>query len=229
MKIVFLNVWGDNARDELIPYLEEQALDTDVFCFQEASEKFKQRSAKALAGYYEISDYKYINELDFFPQSIFIKNGIKLVSSGALAADDMNVGLVVYAELEVNNTHLFICNVHGMARPGEKLDTPDRLRFSTNLIDFFKDKNTPIVIGGDFNLEPTTKSITTFEANNYRDLIKDFGIETTRNHFAWDRYPDSKLYHSDYVFLNNKIHLKDFIVENNEISDHLPMIVEIVV
>lgn len=227
MKLVYLNVWGNEVRDELISYIEEQVVDTDIFCFQEVTEKVKEKCAHLLASYQEISDYKYISDNDNFPQSLFIKKGIEVVSSGTLFADDLSVGLAVYAEVKRDDSHIYICNVHGRARPADKLDTPQRQKFSADIIEFFKGKYAPVVIGGDFNLEKTTKSIETFRKNNYRDLISEFAIRTTRNHFAWDRYPGNEMYYSDYVFINDKIHLKSFTVQENEVSDHLPLILEI--
>lgn len=72
---------------------------------------------------------------------------------------------------------------------------------------------------------PNTQSIEMFTQRGYRDLIQEFSIDTTRNHLAWNRHP-TKMYYSDYVFLNEGVTLKSFIVPKNEISDHLPMLLE---
>lgn len=227
MKIVFLNVWGEDMRDELVPYLAEQAQDTDIFCLQEANEEMRARCVGVLTGYDEFSDYKYIAKDDSFPQSIYIKKSINVISSGTLFADDLTVGLATYLELELDGIRAFICNVHGRAKPHEKLDTVDRLRFSSGIIDFFKDKDGAVVIGGDFNLEPATDSVRMFRLAGYTDLIDEHDIKTTRNHFALDLYPGRELYYSDYVFVNDKVQLENFSVVDNEVSDHLPLILEI--
>ena len=83
------------------------------------------------------------------------------------------------------------------------------------------------MIGGDFNLAPETKSIAMLTENGYRDLIKDFKIRTTRNRLAWEMYPESKQYFSDYVFASPEVKVKEFTVPENEISDHLPLILDI--
>jgi endonuclease/exonuclease/phosphatase family metal-dependent hydrolase len=228
MKIVFLNVWGESMRDSLVPYIEEQVKDTDIFCFQEASEKMRAQCVDVLVDYEELSDYKYISNDDDFPQSIYVKKSMRIVSSGTLFADDQTVGLATYVELKLEEGSMFVCNVHGRARPGDKMDTVERVRFSSDIIDFFKDKNAPVVIGGDFNLEPPTKSVGVFKEAGYRDLIDEHDIKTTRNHFAWDLYPGNELYYSDYVFVNDKLKVKNFEVVDNEVSDHLPLIVELV-
>lgn len=226
MKIVFLNVWGDRMQDTLVGYLEEQARDTDIFCFQEATEEMKRRTANVLSNYVEISHYKYISEVEDFAQATFVRKDITVLSSDILMPDSMDTGLAIYTKVQVSGGSLYVCNVHGMSRPNEKRDDSGRIKQSQELIDFFKDKAEPVIIGGDFNLFPDTQSIRMFTDNGYRDLIQEFNIATTRNHLVWDRYP-VKMAYSDYVFLNDKVTLKSFTVTDNEVSDHLPLLLEI--
>lgn len=226
MKIIFLNVWGGTRESELTNFIKEETKDTDIFCFQEATEEMRQRCHAALQGYKELSDYKFINENDSFSQSIFIKENLELLSSGTLLSQEKESGSAIYAEVKTETGSLYVCNVHGIAYPGDKLDNPGRLIQSQEIIAFFKDKDAPVVIGGDFNVELHTKSVGTFQDHGYQDLIKQFNIDTTRNHFAWDRYPDNKQYYSDYLFLNDKVTYKKFLVPKNEVSDHLPLILE---
>lgn len=226
MKMIFLNVWGAEMQDTLIGYLEEQARDTDVFCFQEATEKMKRRCADALSNYTEIFEDKFTSEVESFSQAIFVRKAIKIASYGTLMGDSPDLGLAIYVKLQVGDTHMYICNMHGKSRPADKLDNPGRLTQSRQLIDFFKDNDGPVVIGGDFNMLPETKSMKMFSQRGYRDLIQEFAIDTTRNHLSWDRHP-IKMYYSDYIFLNDKAQLKSFSVPKNEVSDHLPLILEI--
>jgi endonuclease/exonuclease/phosphatase family metal-dependent hydrolase len=226
MKIIFLNVWGGTREPELTNFIKEETKDTDIFCFQEATKEMRQQCHTVLQGYKEISDYKFINEDDSFSQSIFIKENLELLSSGTLLSQEKDTGLAIYVEIKTETGSLYVCNVHGIAHPG-KLDSPGRLVQSQEIIAFFKDKDTPVVIGGDFNVELHTKSVGIFQDYGYQDLIKRFNIDTTRNHFAWDRYPNNKLYYSDYLFLNDKVTYKKFLVPKNEVSDHLPLILEI--
>lgn len=226
MKIVFLNVWGEHMQEGLVEYLAEQARDTDIFCFQEATVSMKRACADVLSAYAEVSDYKYISEQENFPQATFVRKDIDVLSTGTLMADDMELGLAVYVKIRVDDTEMYVCNAHGNSRPVEKLDDPGRLAFSQGLIDFFGDKDAAVVIGGDFNLLPETDSVKMFERAGYRDLIRGFDVDTTRNRLVWDRYP-VKMYYSDYVFLNDKVQLVDFNVPKNEVSDHLPMLLEI--
>lgn len=179
------------------------------------------------ADYQEIAAYKYLTEDDNFPQAIFIKNHIPLGDSRAILEKEPGVGLGLYVQVILGKQVVHIGNFHGVSRPGEKLDDPVRLRQSRRLLEFFEDKAGPKIIGGDFNLLPETQSIVMFEARGYRDLIKEFRIETTRNRLAWEAHPNSKQYFSDYVFVSPEVKLKGFSVPNLEVSDHLPLLLEI--
>lgn len=105
-----------------------------------------------------------------------------------------------------------------------------RLRQSEKIINFFNDKKGLKIIGGDFNLNPDTKSVMMFEKAGYRNLIKEFDIKSTRNKLSWKQFknqPDFvKQYFADYVFVSSDVKVKDFTVPYNEISDHLPLILD---
>lgn len=96
------------------------------------------------------------------------------------------------------------------------------------MIDSLKNNKGIKIVGGDFNLFPETKSIKMWEEIGYRNLIKEYGIKTTRNEYAWRNYPNNKHYFSDYVFVDPSVKVTNFDVPEMTISDHLPMIVEIV-
>ena len=74
-----------------------------------------------------------------------------------------------------------------------------------------------------------TESVRMFEEAGYRNLIRDFDIKTTRNQISWDMWPDlPKQLWADFVFVSPDIKVKSFVVpEDDESSDHLPMILEV--
>lgn len=228
MKIVYLNVWHGKILDRVTKFIQEQSIDTDIFCFQEFSDEMIVATADSLSCYDEISARKPLENGEFYSLAIFMRKDFQRMSSGVLLGEQTACGFAVYAEIQFGANKMYVCNVHGISKPGEKLDTPDRLNQSQIIVDFFKEKKCPIVIGGDFNLFPDTKSMRMFEENGYKNLIKDFKIKTTRNHYVWDRYPNNPYRYSDYVLINSKsLDVKDFIVPNIKVSDHLPLILSI--
>lgn len=214
-------------RDGITDFIKKNVNDTDIFCFQEASDDMDLLCKDILAGYDKISSYKFVTKDDVFSQVIYIRKGVNVLASGTLLSRDKNIGLGVYIQCIAGKRTVSICNYHGMSRPVEKLDDPGRLKASQELINYFQSSEGLVIIGGDFNLFPDSVSIQMFEKNNYRDLIKDYNIKTTRNRLAWERYPDNKQYYSDYVFVNKGTNIKEFTVPICEISDHLPLILEV--
>jgi len=188
----------------------------------------KQLARNTLSGYTGIERYKYVTDDDNFPQATYIRDTIPLLSSGTIMENEEGVGLGLYVQIRFGHGDLYLCNFHGISQPGDKLDNPERLRQSEMLIEFFEGKDGPKIIGGDFNVFPESKSIQMFLKNGYKNLIKEYNIATTRNRLAWGMYPDNKqYYYSDYVFVSPDIKINKFSVPDVEISDHLPLILEI--
>ena len=179
-----------------------------------------------LSEYDVYANEKFLSETDSFAQAIYVRKGIKVVSSGSVLQETAGTGLGLYVELETNGKRLFVCNFHGISRPVDKLDNPERILQSKTLIEFFKRK-TSVIIGGDFNAFPNTKSIKMFSDQGYADLIDVYAVKNTRNRHVWERYPDTKQYYSDYAFLSASVRCTQFVVPNNEVSDHLPLELEI--
>ena len=209
-------------QGDISAYLRQQMADTDIFCFQEAYENMKILGGNILKNYQEVSATKFVTEYDNFQQTIYVKQSIPIIASGTILADRENCGLGLYVEVQSDNSTIRICNFHGMSRPVDKSDNPNRILQSEELIKFY-DGKASVIIGGDFNIFPTNKSEQMFEEHGYRDLIKDFNIQTTRNQYAWEMYPNSKQYYSDYVFMSPDLTLKEFTVVDNLVSDHLPL------
>lgn len=227
MKVIFLNVWEAKLSKEITKFIEDQLSSTDIFCFQEANDEMKQIARRMLTDYTEIEKHKYETDNEDLPQATYIRKTITSINFGTVMENNKGIGLGLYAHISFGDKEFYICNFHGKPRPGDKLDDPGRLLQSEMLIDFFKDLNSPKIIGGDFNVLPNTRSIQMFRENGYRDLIKEYSVPTTRNQLVWSRYPDDKQYYSDYVFVSPEIKIKSFSVPNIEISDHLPLILEI--
>lgn len=226
MRILFLNAWSGKVREPIAAFLEERVADTDIVCLQEANDA--PFFDGLFADYDKVQTEKCILPFHHFVQATYVKKTIGIRSSTVLFDDRTDLGAAIVAEVSFKTGSLLVCNFHGVAFPvDKKLDNPERLWQSSGLIEHFQHATEPILIGGDFNVLPETESIRTFERNGYHDLIKDFGITTTRNRVSWEKYPDNPQYYSDYVFVKGDIRASAFSVPQNEISDHLPMMVEI--
>lgn len=178
--------------------------------------------------YQQITADKFLSEKENFCQTIYVKNDTPILSSGVIFKDQEDVGLGLYVQIKQGSGSLYICDFHGVSRPADKHDTPGRLQQSRGLIEFFASKPEPKIIGGDFNVFPSNPSIQLFQKNGYQDLIKDYNITNTRNHLVWDRYPENeKQHYADYAFVSNDLRVNAFTVPDTEVSDHLPMVLDI--
>lgn len=232
MRIIFFNIWHGKVWDELKSFVENHVSDTDIFCFTEVHPDLHAKWTEILADYQpfyeEIARGNYEN-FDVDGQSIFVKNGIKVLDSGKkylykVSKDD--TGALQHVDVEFEDKNLFIGSIHGKARPGTKQDTPIRIKQSKAIIDFFKDKPGLTIFGGDFNLYPETKSIKMIEDAGYRNLIKEFNIDSTRNRLSWEQFNNIQHW-ADYAFVSKDVKVSGFEVPKVEISDHLPLILDL--
>lgn len=223
MKIVFLNIW--DARVEGVKDFLSQA-EAEVFCLQEVFDNAISVARDVLKNYNLFTGKKYVRKHFNFASATLIRNDIKVNQCENLF-NQGETGFGIYTQFNFNTKNYHLLNFHGMPQPGDKIDNPDRIKQSEEIIKYFSKLEGKKIIGGDFNLLPNTKSIKLFEENNYVNLIEKHKIDTTRNKYAWDRFPENKQLFSDYVFLSPDVKVENFTVPKNEISDHLPMIVQL--
>lgn len=220
----------------MIKFILAQSQKTDIFCFLEVHPELEEKLESALPGFRPVYSkgirVAYLDKI-IEGRSIFVKNNIKLIKTGKISlykTTPIDAGGFQYIEIAVNDKKIMIGSAHGKARPGNKLDTPIRLKQSEKIINLFAAKKGAKIIGGDFNLMPGTKSIKMFEEAGYKNLIKDFNIRRTRNKIAWSQFRGSpnfiKQYFADYIFISPEIKTKKFEVPEIEVSDHLPLILD---
>lgn len=226
MKIVYLNLnYGRNDLEGVLNFISQQK-DCDVFCFQEIKGEIKEKISETLKNFECGFISKEFGELENYNIASYI-NKKHLNFSFEILEENMNeTAPAVFLEVESGNSKWNILNFHGSSKPGDKLDNTARIEASNRIINFMRDKEGVKIIGGDFNLLPNTQSIMMFEENGYKNLIKEFHIETTRNDNAWKLYENKQLF-ADYIFISYDTEIKNFKVIDSLISDHLPLILEI--
>lgn len=236
MNILFLNLWGGKLTQPLKEFLLEQSA-VDVFCFQEAY-NVESVLPSFLATYQSYTVSKHVVSNVGFDLAVYVHPRLAVLEVVELFQEDIEIGMALGVRLASSSGQtVSIINVHGTSRQrvqgvfldaDEKRDFPARLRQSEGLFQFAQLQTSPVIIGGDFNILPDTESLDIFRRAGFRDLISEYGVTTTRNHYAWDRYPESRrYYHSDYVFVSPGISTPRFEVSQTEISDHLPVFLEI--
>ena len=130
---------------------------------------------------------------------------------------------IQFATVLTPNGPLTIINFHGLWIGGAgKKDVPERLEQSEKIVAFIRERSEPLVFCGDFNLLPDTESLIRIEQTGLRNLIKEYGITSTRT--AHYTKPDK---YADYVLVSGGVAVKDFKVLPDEISDHAPLYLEL--
>lgn len=171
--------------------------------------------------------------LDDYGLAMFVKKDIKITEEGEVFVykhkgyvPEGDLGNharnIQYVSLEINNNPLTVINFHGLWNGKGKTDSDDRVNQSKNILDFIKNISGDFVLCGDFNLLPETESIKMLENSGLRNLIKEYGVTSTRTSYYTK---DEK--HADYILTTKGIAIKDFKVLPEEVSDHTALLLEL--
>ncbi len=179
--------------------------------------------------YLSPSDY-FQDEFITFPegQVIFVKKGLIVKEEGGFhcykllpANSDLGgkvTGNLKWLTIGDDDQEITIANLHGIWQEGVgKFDTSERITQSKIIKDFFSKKTGKKILCGDFNLNPTTKSISLLE-EEMRNLVAEYKITCTRSEF----YKKEEKF-ADYIFVSPNIEVQDFKVLQDSVSDHLPL------
>ncbi len=221
--------------DSLSEFLVKETPKTDIFCLTEVNPEILEELKKIFLGYKTY--YSEIVNTDYLDgkmegQAIFVKESLPARGYKKHLIYEVNkqdAGAFETIKVSVGTQDLLLGSVHGMAKPGTKNDTPERLKQSRNILNIIGDFEGPVVFGGDFNLNPDTKSIEIFEDAGFKNLIKKYDVKDTRGSINRELYQDSDegvQYFADYVFTNDKVKATNFSVPQIKASDHLPLILE---
>jgi endonuclease/exonuclease/phosphatase family metal-dependent hydrolase len=229
MEILFLNTLNGKIREPIIEFLTPYAHTADVLCLQEVYETSYNMQAtcrRLLPEFQSTFAFKPI-EGDDFAQATYVHPRIRVLNTQIVFPHDRSIGLGIVTTVEHRGNPLHICNFHGRSKPGHKLDTPERLKQTREIIELFANREGEKIIGGDFNADISSRTVLDLEVAGYTNLIRRHEIRTTRNRIAWEAYPLTPQFHSDYIFISSGIKVRRFKVIENEVSDHLPMVLEI--
>ena len=251
MKLISLNTWGGRAgRKNFLDFFALHK-DIDVFCLQEMwLTNHKHLSGKKAGG--QIIDHSTIVIIDeiekvmsghtgYFRPHLFDTYGLMMFakkdfpvieegevfvykekgyrSEGDLGNHARNIQ---YIKTNINGKAITILNFHGLWNGKGKTDTEDRVQQSKNIIEFMRKISGECILIGDFNLLPETESLRMFETFGLRNLIREYGITSTRTSF----YKKPERY-ADYAFVTKGIKVKKFEVLPDEVSDHAALYLEV--
>ncbi len=242
MKIIFLNCYYLRLKTNIIDFFNDN-IGANLFCLQEiSSDNLSLLSSSTFKNFTTFFSQTQ-NNFEGYPnygQLVAVNENIKITGFESIEIFkniNRNYGFLQNIDLEFNGKKYSIGNVHGMATPGHKNDTRARIKQSEIILDSYKNKDSNKIIGGDFNLNPETKSIKIFEKLGYKNLVLEYNIKTTRNEMAWSEAREKsknrgyeyygKQKYADYCFVDKSIKVKNLLVPEIKISDHLPLVLEL--
>lgn len=249
MKVLSLNTWGGEAGvRELQDFLRAHN-DIDIFCLQEVwnggEHMLLTRSggswlSRRVSTLYtdltvvlpDYEPYYRPHFYDFFGLLMLVKKGITIREEGEFYiykekgwVSGVDFGdharILQYVVIDTDHGPRTIINLHALWNGKGKTDCEERLEQSDRIVRFVRELKTPFVLVGDFNLLPDTKSLEMIEGTGLRNLIREYGITSTRT----SHYTKPNKY-ADYAFVSSGVEVKDFKVLSDEVSDHAPLYLE---
>jgi len=240
MKLLQLNIWAGMIYKPLLKFLKENK-NIDIFCFQEISngedlpEHVKNANPEMLSALKKI-----LPEYDYY-FSPFQKNemGIGMFVSKKINVERLDETFVFrwhdamegkdiktlgrsaqLVEFTKNKIKYSIINFHGLWNGQGKWDTQDRILQSEKLKRFINTAKGKVILAGDFNLLPETKSLKILEKGMV-NLVSKFNIQDTRGELY-----KKELRFADYILVSSDVKVLDFKVLSETVSDHLPLYLE---
>jgi len=119
----------------------------------------------------------------------------------------------------------FICvaHMHGLRDLKGKADTPERIAQANRLAELVQqiaEPNDPVVVCGDFNVEPGSRMFEILGRIGLVDLVTARGFGSTRT----SHYSKAGKF-ADYMFVNSHVNVAEFtVITEPEVSDHCPLI-----
>ena len=243
MKIISLNIWGGRIHNPLLNFFRS-VQDIDAFCLQEVfdghdgldeegnvlnifsqiqsalpnHEGFFAPAQKGFRGFADAS----------FGLAMFIRRElnpkkpksefIHLTQNSLVGNDMKTLGKNIQYTIVDGLT---LAHFHGLWTGGDKEDSATRISQSNTVMSILEKQPHLQVLMGDFNLLPHTASLKIL-TNRRRDLIAEFTITSTRSSL-YTKHPRF----ADYAIVTPDLAVKNFHVLQDEISDHLPLLLEV--
>jgi endonuclease/exonuclease/phosphatase family metal-dependent hydrolase len=240
MQILSLNIWGGYLQESLVNFFE-QYKNVDVFCLQEvysnATQMITNEDRQVTLTIFEIIQKLLPEHQGYFRPVINMTYGIALFIRKSyivnrelsqevycnpqytgLGPDHNKIAQAIV--FQYDTIEMTIVNFHGLWNGKGKTDSQERINQSKNLCALLDTLPKPMIIAGDFNLRPDTKSLALIEAE-FKNLIREYKVCSTRTCY----YPKSEKF-ADYILTSPEIEILDFKVLPDAVSDHSPLLLE---
>lgn len=239
MKLIQLNAWGGRLESQLLEFITSQ--NPDFICFQEiisisggnggfftTLEKI-QRNIDYEAFMSPVFTFNFMRRKASFGNAIlsnttFSKSAVvftnlKHKNNFDFDEDDYNVRNLQHVVIEHGAKKLNILNHHGHHIPEHKNGDAETMRQMKQIAEYIDSLKGPIVLCGDFNLSPMSKSLQQINSRLI-NLPITYKLETTRTSLTHKKEV------CDYIFVSQDVRVKSFRSSDKIVSDHKALILE---
>ncbi len=242
LKLMTLNIWGGHVESALLDFIENYK-GVDIFCLQEvyknANVQISTEDRSLSLNIYSKIQGILKNHNGYFSPVVdgvyglatFIKKDIEVMKYGQVKIHDnpnyigkgpTHSRIMQHHDLKYSSMEFSVLNVHGLWNGQGKTDSPERMIQSNKIKDFISKIDKPLILCGDFNLAPDTKSLKIVQEGMI-DLVANNNILSTRTGLY-----SGKEKHADYVFCSSGIKILDFLLLPDIVSDHCPLLIEFI-
>ncbi|MEY4723824.1 MAG: hypothetical protein RLZZ324_1337 [Candidatus Parcubacteria bacterium] len=252
LRIVTLNVWGGREFGPLMDFFRRYEDVVDVFCLQEAMDHPNSPRFEAHAGHEVRGDLleeiiralpghrcafaAHDDQPTWHSQAMCVSDRL-IVGPACTATFDWDVSgrfkprkLQRRAVAASGRSGVVVANFHGLWNAGPKTDTPERMAQSIWLraeLSDEADRGMPLVLAGDFNLNPDTEAFACIRRAGLRELVTESGITSTRTPLYRKHGIAGESQFADYMFVSPTLDVRDFRVLPDVVSDHAALYLEI--
>jgi len=241
MKLLQLNAWGGRLEPQIGNLL--QAEKPDIVCLQEAIsfgengsglfmtiEKIQNAYNLPFLSFGPVFSFNYMRGTARFGNCNLSRYPIK--KTEVVFTHQQHEDNFMWGESSAANMRNFVhsvidiggqqCNVlthHGYWIADHKNGNAETVKQIGMIADYIAALQGPVILTGDFNLAPTSKSLVQLN-ETLENLSMKYKLKTTRNQLTY------KTEVCDYVFVNDQVNVKSFEVSDELVSDHKALILE---
>lgn len=240
MKVISLNIWGGHVKAPLLEFFSTHQ-EVEIFCLQEVYYKAKAQITEE-SRYLALDILSEIKERlphhvalfkpvvnNIYGIALLVKSEVEILGEGFVpiyqnlsypGMGPTHSRILQWCECKYKDDIFTVINIHGLWNGQGKKDSPERLLQSQNIRHFISSIETPVIICGDFNLRPDTKSMEILEVG-MQNCISQFQIQSTRTSY----YTKEERW-ADYMLLSPEVGIKSFEILPDEVSDHAPLLLD---
>lgn len=240
MKLLQLNAWGGRLEPQIRDLLASEQ--PDFVCLQEiigfnkngaglflSLEMIQERYDLPHVVFGPVFSFQYMKGTAKFGNAILSKFPIDtsktvfthMEHKGDFmwGEDSTNIRNFVHAEVNIDGKLCHIVTHHGFWIHEHKNGSEETLSQMKMLGEYIRNLKGPIILAGDFNLEPSSPSLRELN-RSLTNLSTTHNLKTTRTPLTY------KTEVCDYIFVNKPLKVRRFTALDKIVSDHKALILE---